>query len=561
MPQISPHTDPPPDGKESLLEYAHHHHIAEDALTTPANAHLSKHLPRKRTRSECNQELEGYLEGYSKGPVFSRKSFADSAQDPSDMIHGKLKLSVSIEEGRLLSTVMQNKEVEIDWNAVLPPLRHGRSPIVEYPLLTEEQEIRIFSKAQPLLDNEMIDGLWDETVALHEGDTTKNLQEMAESSTTETVEKLDCGTESLALTAELHQDCVLSPEETQLWFDSVVEKYDEGVHCSDDTLQRPDRAEEARSPSPMQLVPLPGLGNLSSFMSTRGVTTSAAPNSPYSAQGEPVKKPDKDQSLQTAPKFPEIILNITTPPVTPGQDPTEKFVCFLSTVTLKCHLSHVRSLDNRQSCRLIYRDYDSRTQPEADIIISAKTGIILTSAQSLTQKYLPGSKGSRQDIVSPIMERIYLTAPRYETVYIFICVLSAKADKQLQDAVTSLSSFCDSLSEDSTVIPMIVSGADGAVTGWVEYLSHTELSLLLPVIQSVGQSQTREEITLREYGLNPFAACLVLGMGNTLEKFIKMGAEKRRCRFGYLLGERVLRRVGVAIEREGAPRKSTERVD
>lgn len=262
-----------------------------------------------------------------------------------------------------------------------------------------------------------------------------------------------------------------------------------------------------------------------------------------------MKKPVEDQSSQTAPKFPEMILNITTPPVTPDQDPTEEFVCFLSTVTLKFHLSHVRSLDNSHSCRLIYRDYDPKSEPEADIIISPKTGILLTSAQSLTQKYLPGSKGSREDIVSPIMERIYLTAPRYETVYIFICVLSAKANKQLQDAVTSLASFCNSLSEETTVIPMIISGADGAVTDWVKHLSHTELSPLLPVIQSLGKSQTRGEITLREYGLNPFAACLVLGMGTTVDKFVEMGASQRLCRFGDVLGERVLRRVGAAIER------------
>lgn len=326
-------------------------------------------------------------------------------------------------------------------------------------------------------------------------------------------------------------------------------KYQGGVHLSDDTLERLDPGEEVRSPSPVQLVPLPGLGNLSSFLSTRGVTPSAASNRPYFAQREPVKKPDEDQSLKIASTFPEIILNITTPPVAYGQHLAEEFVCFLSTVTLKFHLSHVRSLDNSHSCRLIYRDYDPKSQPEADIIISPKTGILLTSAQPLTQKYLPGSKGSRQDIVSPIMERIYLTAPRYETVYIFICVLSAKADKHLQDAVSSLASFCDSLSEDTTVIPMIVSGADGAVTGWVEYLSHTELSPLLPVIQSLAKSQTQGEITLSEYGLNPFAACLVLGMGTTLEIFIQMGASQRLCRFGDLLGERVLRRVGAAIER------------
>lgn len=324
-----------------------------------------------------------------------------------------------------------------------------------------------------------------------------------------------------------------------------------GAHRSDDTLQESDPTEEAKSPSPVQLVPLPALGNLSSFLSTRGITTSAPSESPYFAQEEPTKKPEEDESPQTAPASPETILNITTPPVSPIQDNAEEFVCFVSTELLKSRLPHVRRLENSPSCQLMYRDYDPKSQPEADIIISPRTGIILTTAHTLTQKYLPGSTGSRNDIKSPIMERIYRTAPRYETLYIFICVRSPKADEQIQDAVTSLASFCDSFSEDTTVIPMVVSETDGAVASWVEYLGHTELSSLR-VIPSLRQPETRWEVRLREYGLNPFAARLVLDLGIKFDMFIEMGTERRQSQFRDLLGERVLRRVGAVIKRDGA---------
>jgi len=277
----------------------------------------------------------------------------------------------------------------------------------------------------------------------------------------------------------------------------------------------------------------------------------ALPNSPHFAKEEPPKKPQEDESPQAASTSPEIILNITAPPVTPSQDiASEEIVCFLSTELLKSCLSHVRHLDSKHNSQLIYRDYDPKS-PEADIIVSPKTGIILTSAHMLTQKYLPGHKASREDIVSPITERIYLTAPRYERVYIFICVHSSKADEQIQDAITSLESFCASLSEETSIIPLIVSETDGAVTDWVMYLGHAELSSMVRAIR-LQDSETRWEIILRGYGLNPFAARLVLDMGVEPGTFIEMGSKERQCQFGNLLGERVLRRVGAAIEkREG----------
>lgn len=306
-----------------------------------------------------------------------------------------------------------------------------------------------------------------------------------------------------------------------------------------------------------QVVFSSGLGNLSSFLLTRGITDSSVPvsTSPYFTQPEISKKPEEEEppqcasaSTSTSPS-PGTILNIIPPPYPPTQPPTGKLTCFLSTNLLKTRLTHVRQLDSSSSFKLVYRDYDPKS-PEADIIISPKTGIILTSAHTLTQKYLPGDKGSRADIKSPLMERIYVTAPHYETLYIFICVLSTKADKPMQEAVTNLSSFCISLDDETTIIPMIVSEADGAVTGWIEYLGHTEFPSMMPEIRSLRSQETRWEVTLRGYGLNPFAARMVLDTGMKLDSFIEMSTEKRQLHFRDLLGQRVLRRVETAIQRD-----------
>lgn len=304
------------------------------------------------------------------------------------------------------------------------------------------------------------------------------------------------------------------------------------------------------SPSAEHIVPSPGLSSLSSFLSTRGVTDSSMPvsKSPYFAEAEINRKSEEEEQPQTASTSPETILNIIPSPGPPSLPSTEQFICFLSTSLLRTHLTHVRKLDSSSRSKLVYRDYDPKS-PEADIIVSPKTGIILTSAHTLTQKYLPGDQGSRADIKSPLMERIFLTAPRYETLYIFICVLSTRADEQMQDAVTRLSTFCTSLDEETTVIPMIVAEADGAVASWTEYLGQAELPSVMPAINLLRSQETQWEVTMRGYGLNSFAARVVLDNGVKLNSFIDMGVEKRQFDFGELLGQRVLRRFEANIKR------------
>lgn len=207
--------DPPADANKSLLEYAVHHRIAEDPLATPAGSCLKKGLPSKSTRSGCSLEFENNLEGGTEGLDFT-PDFNDFESS---------KLSITTEEGRFLSKMMQDKEVEIDWNALLPPLSQSCFPKLEDPLPTEEEE-HILSKGQQLLDSERIDVPWDETAAFHEEQMTGTLQDLPTCSMTDILgKKLDCGRESLAFIADIQRDSGQSPEESRVWLDSVIGKY------------------------------------------------------------------------------------------------------------------------------------------------------------------------------------------------------------------------------------------------------------------------------------------------------------------------------------------------
>jgi hypothetical protein len=212
--------DPPPDANKSLLEYAVHHRIAEDPLATPAGSCLRKGLPSKSSLCGTSLGFENNLEGGTEGLAFT-PDFNDFESS---------KLSITTEEGRFLSKMMQDKEVEIDWNALLPPLSPSPFPKLEDPLLTEEEEEHILSKGQELLDSEMIDFPWDETAALHEEQMTGTLQDLPACSMTDILgEKLDYGKESIAFIADIQRDSGRSSEESRVWLDSVLGKYN--VSC------------------------------------------------------------------------------------------------------------------------------------------------------------------------------------------------------------------------------------------------------------------------------------------------------------------------------------------
>ncbi|KAJ5148187.1 hypothetical protein N7526_001539 [Penicillium atrosanguineum] len=491
MASNSPYTDPTLNEDAFDALHVPHFRTIDNPPAAPTGSRSNKDLPGRPSR--LLPPPDSTTMGDESGDPFEESTMDDS------------KVTVAAEQAHLLSTPLKKKPVKPRRDGPLLPQVSQLTGIEEY-----------LGLARPLPDQEKVN-------------IYKSL-----------------------LAHYIEMPAHHSSRETKANKDTNIGKYKAISHVMEDKLQKSISREEPKSSPPEQLVPSSGLGNLSSFLSTRGIVDSSVPvsNSAYFAQAE-IKKPEGKEPPQSASTStsPKTILNIIPPPVPSSQPLPEKPTCFLSTNLLKTRLSHVRQLDSSSSFRLVYRDYDPKS-PEADIIISPRTGIILTSAHTLTQKYLPGDKGSRADIKSPVMERIYQTTPHYETMYIFICVLSNKADEQMQDAVTNLSSFCTSLDEETTIIPMIVSETDGAVAGWIEYLAYTELPSMMPAIRPVRSQETRWEVTLRGYGLNPFAARLVLDMGMTLDSFIEMSNEKRLLQYKDLLGQRVLRRVETAIQRD-----------
>ncbi|KAF9893260.1 hypothetical protein FE257_011690 [Aspergillus nanangensis] len=269
----------------------------------------------------------------------------------------------------------------------------------------------------------------------------------------------------------------------------------------------------------------------------------------------------------------------------------------------------------------IYRDYETRQQndakgslqrhtfqklpKEADIIISPTTGIVLTTSQATTQLYLPGHEPADplipkvESINSPLRERIYLLAFRYEYLYVFVCyqVVSPQnsqdkfsgltADKRNLGSFTLLNAFCNSISTYSSVTPLAIPASPETISGWVLYLTQrhpSKFPLSTPDTmlftrkdhspQTETQLQCLEKETLWEHflrraGLNPYAAQVILlalreiqpkchhdtpprnnQIRGALSKFIEMGPTERRHYFSDLVGERVLQRVNRLVERD-----------
>ncbi|KAL3446861.1 hypothetical protein BJX65DRAFT_308488 [Aspergillus insuetus] len=242
---------------------------------------------------------------------------------------------------------------------------------------------------------------------------------------------------------------------------------------------------------------------------------------------------------------------------------------------------------------------------EADIILSAKTGIILTTTQAAMQQYLPGHKPTSillncpESVSSPLRERIFCLSSRYEQLYIFlshgakqskspksrVLGLQITADKHLLSSMTTLTAFCTSLSEHAIIVPLIVPSDPEKTADWILGLAHKH-ACQLPPLRSHSQytnaftpvnpkpqldlwlgdaKESVWELFLRRMGLNPFAVQVILAVlrrdrkaddfkeGNRagcLSSFVEMSSEERRALFGGLLGENVLRRLDSIIEKD-----------
>ncbi|KAJ5647829.1 hypothetical protein N7490_004201 [Penicillium lividum] len=379
-----------------------------------------------------------------------------------------------------------------------------------------------------------------------------------------------------------------------------------------------------------------GLGSLSRFMETRGVITSSDPaTSPYfyrretNQTNEQQGQSDQARILSAPEEVPfeaakdcSLALSIINPD---SEAISTNLLMFLSMNLLKTHLRLVRSIEQRPTPpRLIYREYISSSNPpnpdstvpnlqdqtltpaEADLIIAPTVGIILLTSHALSQVYLPGHLSDdpfirqHKDITSPLKERIFRLAPRYEILYLLISHQSPATDqahirqtKELQITIStkksldSLLFFCSALSSSTTIIPLHIPTSPEQTAEWILTLA-TKHSLSLSTIyipapsanvdtlENISQHVTLNEIIqeeesecerfLRTIGLNPFAARTVLDIIDTegrlseecddvhedfpiktqddenksaLAVFMEMKPSERLSRFRGLIGERL----------------------
>ncbi|KAJ5102296.1 hypothetical protein NUU61_004518 [Penicillium alfredii] len=330
-----------------------------------------------------------------------------------------------------------------------------------------------------------------------------------------------------------------------------------------------------------------GLGSLSAFMETRGLsTTDDSLKSPQFPSSESKDTPQQEQS-EPNPAMSTISSSelpspshVLHPPPPPPQTPdspkkdTEPSLLFLSTTLLKTHVRVIQCLENKTiTPRLIYRDYDqplTRLLPEserekagvhpqqdeeltneADVIISPSTGIILTTSQAATQKYLPGHKPSDDDLYiqsqpeidSPLRERIYRLALRYEYLYVLLCHPSfpvkesgpSNMDARTRNSIGNLRAFCISLGRKATVRLLVTAADPVSVSRWIRTVAYKHEGLLrrintrlrsrsesaegtarLSVQQMIKEEETIGEVHYRLMGLNPFAARVFLDVPGIL---------------------------------------------
>ncbi|KAH3011978.1 hypothetical protein KXW60_009313 [Aspergillus fumigatus] len=239
------------------------------------------------------------------------------------------------------------------------------------------------------------------------------------------------------------------------------------------------------------------------------------------------------------------------------------------------------------------------------------------SDEAATQLYLPGHKSTHPEtntecINSPLRERIFLLAPRYERIYLFICHSAPSpkesqgkqsgptADKLLLASIASLTAFCNSMSAYATINPLLAPSSPETAAGWILSLANKHIARLpenptrippstsFTPINSPQKNRLRPEIMirttvwelfLRQAGLNPYAAQLILAFikredeeeptyiryaspkaassssvedGGThgLARFIEMEPDRRKEVFGQLIGDRMMGRINHILDKD-----------
>lgn len=168
--------------------------------------------------------------------------------------------------------------------------------------------------------------------------------------------------------------------------------------------------------------------------------------------------------------------------------------------------------------------------PEADLLLSPFSGVVLTTLQKIRQAPLPGNS------LSSTRQRIADVALLYERLFVLVLGTVRSSDTE---TIAGFMSFAAALR--LRVYVRVISEKEDIAASWAVALMAREGS---PV--RLLDEETLWERFLRRAGLNAFAAQVVLRECREvgLRGLLKMEGEERRRLFVAVAGERVGERVG-----------------
>ena len=196
---------------------------------------------------------------------------------------------------------------------------------------------------------------------------------------------------------------------------------------------------------------------------------------------------------------------------------------------------------------------------DADVIVSASTGVIVTTLQKIKQKPLPGHKTKAE-----IRARLEKVSLRYEKLVVLIT--EGRQDEETNGidendclALSEFMGFTAGLVAVTTV--QFIGGGEQTLAKWLASIAvqncMVDSTELLP-------EETYWELFLRRAGMNAFAAQEVIaklkapdGVDATspskagqfgLTAFVEMGREQRIARFAGVCGRGVLERVSDVVD-------------
>lgn len=325
---------------------------------------------------------------------------------------------------------------------------------------------------------------------------------------------------------------------------------------------------------------------VANFMRRRGANTIAVPSKDMSLAETSRPGPEhRSRELQTSAEFasPKSQYNHPLVPALPASVPQTTVI--ISSKLLASQRGLIRKLEEiYPNLEYVERDFNSGpasapSSPEADLIVSPSTGIILTTLQRIRQKPLPGHERSFYGIKDRILDVNVL----YSRLLVLVADSIGVALSDNDFAVLSdLIGYAASL--DSDVQVLYVPGDDRSLACWIAYCVstyHFEMSVLQKPYDTIPPTIVPEakswDLWLYRTGLNVFAAQVVLselrgsvahsnsdpigGLGSrhlehgadrddaALRDFVIMTPNERIRRFETLVGGRkVLERVNQALE-------------